>query len=124
MGKIEIAELERQIKEAPEKSLTRAVGDMLRDMAAVGGKAAELLAQDMKNKEMSIQKCADQLTAYAKKNQKAGCYWMSQEEARGLICGFYGIPEEKDTGNGDKGQQTEGREKKGTLELPDLFDLM
>lgn len=122
MGKIEIAELERQIKEAPEKSLPWAVGDMLRTMVAGGGRGAELVAQDLENKEMSLKKCADKLTAYAREHQKAGCYWMPPEEARRIIREFYGIPEE--TQEPERESEAEKREKRASLDLPDLFDLL
>lgn len=121
MGKTEIAELERQRKEAPEGSLTKAVGDMLWGMVTGGGIAAEVVAQDLENKEMSLKKCADKLTAYAREHQKAGCYWMPPEEAGRIIREFYGIPEEEAQ---ETEEETEKREKRAPLDLPDLFDLL
>lgn len=123
MEKTEIAELERQRNEAPEGSLTKAVGDMLRGMVAGGGIAAEVVAQDLENKEMSLKKCADKLTAYAREHQKAGCYWMPPEEAGRIIREFYGIPEEE-AQKPEREPQTEKREKRAPLDLPDLFDLI
>lgn len=123
MEKHIVAELERQMKDVEKKSLAWAVGDMLRGLVAGGGIAAEVVAQDLENKEMSLKKCADKLTAYAREHQKAGCYWMPPEEAGRIIREFYGIPEEE-AKEREREPETEKREKRAPLDLPDLFDLL
>ena len=59
----------------------RQMGEVVLMIAQENPHAAEVIATDLDNPEMSLQKCFDALRAYARKHQKAG-FW-------GCMCNSY-----------------------------------
>lgn len=90
--------LEDAIKKA--KGNARVIGKLLREMCNASPQAAELLRQDLENPEMSLEKCAEAMKAYAEKHQQDGCWsccvvgFEPDNEAVRVILDFYKIPAE------------------------------
>lgn len=90
--------LEDAIRKA--KGNARVIGKLLREMCNASPQAAELLRQDLENPEMSLEKCAEAMKAYAKKHQQDGCWsccvvgFEPDNEAVRVILDFYKIPAE------------------------------
>ena len=59
----------------------RQMGEVVLMIAQADERAAEVIAADLDNPEMSLQKCFDALYAYAKTHQKGG-FW-------GCMCNSY-----------------------------------
>lgn len=59
----------------------RQMGEVVLMIAEHNAHAAEVIAADLDNPEMSLQKCFDALRAYARKHQKGG-FW-------GCMCNSY-----------------------------------
>lgn len=72
-----------KIKEAVQaaEGNARQMGEVVLMIAQADEHAAEVIAADLDNPEMSFDKCFDALYAYAKKNQKGG-FW-------GCMCNSY-----------------------------------
>ncbi len=73
----------RKIREAVQaaKGNARQMGEVVLVIAQADEHAAEVIAADLDNPEMSLQKCFDALYEHAKKNQKGG-FW-------GCMCNRY-----------------------------------
>ena len=72
------------------------VGEQLKDICAGDPHCAELVAQDLENKDMSIQKAAGKIKAFADelhKKQKGNCVCVPPNEAEKIIRKVYGLPE-------------------------------
>ena len=91
--------LEAQIAGADDPGV-KAVGILLREICRMSPQAAELVGQDIENKDMDIRKCYDALRTYAGKHQSNGCWACpvigidSENEAVKVILDFYGVPAE------------------------------
>ena len=70
----------RETVEAAEGN-ARQMGEVVLMIAEHNAHAAEVIAADLDNPEMSLQKCFDALRAYARKHQKGG-FW-------GCMCNSY-----------------------------------
>lgn len=71
------------------------VGEQLKDICAADPHCAELVAQDLENKDMSLEKAAAKIKAYADelhKKQKGNCVCVPPNEAERIIREFYGLP--------------------------------
>lgn len=70
----------RKIREAVQaaEGNARRMGEVVLMIAQADEHAAEVIAADLDNPEMSLQKCFDELYEYAKKHQKNG-FW-------GCVC--------------------------------------
>lgn len=78
-----------------KQSVAYAIGEMLKEIAATGATAAELIAQDLEKENMSLAEAGKHLADAANKSANgSGSYAMTTEEAHGLLRKFYGIPEE------------------------------
>lgn len=73
----------QKIREAVQaaKGNARQIGEVVLMIAQADEHAAEVIAADLDNPEMSLQKCFDALYEHAKKNQKGG-FW-------GCMCNRY-----------------------------------
>lgn len=73
----------QKIREAVQSAEgnARQMGEVVLMIAQADEHAAEVIAADLDNPEMSFDKCFDALYAYAKKNQKGG-FW-------GCMCNSY-----------------------------------
>ena len=91
--------LEAQIAGAEDPGV-KAVGILLSEICRISPQAAELVEQDLENKDMSVRKCYAALRAYAKAHQSGGCWACPvigvdpENEAVKVILDFYGVPAE------------------------------
>lgn len=76
------------------------IGEVVLMIAAASDQAAEIIAADLDNEAMSLDKCFAALRAYARGHQQGGfwgCMCNSFDKANPVIqvvCDFYKIPEE------------------------------
>lgn len=69
------------------------VGEQLKEICAADPGCAELVAQDLDGKEMSLDKAAAKIKAYADKQPRKGnCVCVPPNVAEGIIREFYGLP--------------------------------
>ena len=69
------------------------VGEQLKEMCEKQPSIRELILQDLDVPEMSIQKAADKLKAYADKNHKsAKCFCITPLVSEKILREFYGLP--------------------------------
>ena len=71
------------------------VGEQLKDICAVDPACAELVTQDLENKDMSLEKATGKIKDYADelhKKQKGSCVCVPPNEAERIIREFYGLP--------------------------------
>ncbi len=82
----------------------RTIGEILREIGRISPQATQLIEEDLANPEMSLDKCADALTEYARKHQKISCWSCAvfgidpKNEAVKVILDFYKIPDDWLTG--------------------------
>lgn len=70
------------------------VGEQLKDICREDPACAEIVLQDLENKDMSIEAAERQIKAYAdKQNKKNGCVCIPPNVAERIIREFYGLPE-------------------------------
>mgnify|MGYP007044619194 FL=1 len=90
---------EKVMAEKPESG-ARQIGEVVLMIAAASDQAAEIIAADLDNEAMSLDKCFSALWDYARKHQSGGfwgCMCNSFDKANPVvqvICDFYKIPAE------------------------------
>ena len=90
---------EKVMAEKPESG-ARQIGEVVLMIAAASDQAAQIIAADLDNEAMSLDKCFAALRAYARKHQQGGfwgCMCNSFDKANPVIqvvCYFYKIPAE------------------------------
>ena len=90
---------EKVHKETPESGAHQ-IGEVVLMIAAASDQAAEIIAADLDNEAMSLDKCFAALRDYARKHQQGGfwgCMCNSFDKANPVvqvICDFYKIPAE------------------------------
>lgn len=94
---MEMLELKKQL-EAAGAPHVRGIGEILLHLGQQNEQIAELIEQDLANREMSIEACGKVLYDYAKKHQKGGSWacavfgMNSDNPVIKLILDFYKIP--------------------------------
>ena len=94
---MEMLELEKQL-EAASAPHVRGIGEILLYLGQQNEQIAELIEQDLANREMSINVCGKVLYDYAEKHQKAGSWACAvlgmnpENPVIKLILDFYKIP--------------------------------
>lgn len=94
------------------------VGQQLMDMCRADETCAQIVSEDLENKDMSIAAAAKQIKAWADeqhKKQKGNCVCVPPDVADRIIREFYGLPL-VNAGDGD-------REQEKIPEETDAFDL-
>lgn len=90
---------EKVMAEKPESGAHQ-IGEVVLMIAAASDQAAEIIAADLDNEAMSLDKCFAALRAYARGHQQGGfwgCMCNSFDKANPVIqvvCDFYKIPAE------------------------------
>lgn len=90
---------EKVMVEKPESG-ARQIGEVVLMIAAASDQAAEIIAADLDNESMSLDKCFAALRAYARGHQQGGfwgCMCNSFDKANPVvqvICDFYKVPTE------------------------------
>lgn len=88
-----ILQIEAQQKGKEHTSIYM-VGEQLKDIIGNDGYLAELAVQDLRNKEMSLEKCEAKIHARADELHKqhgGNCACVSPAEAEKIIREFYGL---------------------------------
>lgn len=70
------------------------VGEQLKDICRSDPHCAEIVAQDLENKDMSIEKAEKKIKAWADSHRKGNCAVVPPNVAEGIIREFYGLPEQ------------------------------
>ena len=98
--KMEVCMTVFEMIEAQQKGLEDTtvymVGQQLKDICRSDPACAEIVAEDLQNKEMSIAACEKKIKAYAdeiKAKKKVKAVGVSPEAAERIIRQFYGLPE-------------------------------
>ena len=94
-------------------------GEQLKDILREEPALAELVAQDLEKKDMSIAACERKIKARADeihKTAKGSGVAVSPWEADGIIRKFYGLPE-----RGEKPQPAAPQKQGGVIDLADFF---
>ena len=90
---------EKVMAEKPESG-ARQIGGVVLMIAAASDQAAQIIAADLDNEAMSLDKCFAALREYARKHQQGGfwgCMCNSFDKANPviqLVCDFYKMPAE------------------------------
>ena len=90
---------EKVMAEKPESG-ARQIGEVVLMIAAASDQAAQIIAADLDNEAMSLDKCFAALREYARKHQQGGfwgCMCNSFDKANPVIqvvCDFFKIPTE------------------------------
>lgn len=96
MGTLEDAIRKIEAQQPKEHTTVWCCGEQLKDILRAEPHLAELVAQDLENKSMSISKCEEKIKARADeihKSAKGGGAAVAPMEAEGIIRKFYGLPE-------------------------------
>lgn len=116
---------EKVMAEKPESG-ARQIGEVVLMIAAASDQAAQIIAADLDNEAMSLDKCFAALRDYARKHQQGGfwgCMCNSFDKANPVIqvvCDFYKIPAEAFA---DK-PETQALGQSQAAPVVDLLDLL
>ena len=116
---------EKVMAEKPESG-ARQIGEVVLMIAAASDQAAEIIAADLDNEAMSLDKCFAALREYARKHQQRGfwgCMCNSFDKANPVIqviCDFYKVPAEAFA---DK-PETQALGQQQAAPVVDLLDLL
>lgn len=77
------------------KEMTAAwmVGEQLKDICRREPGCQQIVAEDLANKDMSIENCEKKIKAYADKHRKGSCAVVPPNVAEDIIREFYGLPQ-------------------------------
>ncbi|MDO4173702.1 MAG: hypothetical protein Q4D42_02960 [Eubacteriales bacterium] len=103
-----------------EGSLEAGITEMLLNIAGRSPAAAELIAQDLRVKKMSIAAAAKHLTDYARKNKSGNGYYMTPKKAEELLRDFYKIPDVRE----EPARTLKPEAKKRHGKVVDLLDFL
>lgn len=116
---------EKVMAEKPESG-ARQIGEVVLMIAAASDQAAQIIAADLDNEAMSLDKCFAALRDYARKHQQGGfwgCMCNSFDKANPVIqviCDFYKVPAEAFA---DK-PETQALGQSQAAPVVDLLDLL
>lgn len=88
-----IAAIEEQQAKVKERSPQWMVGEQLKDICRREPKSAELIAQDLTVKEMSITEAEKKIKAFADKHKTGNFACVTPIEAEKILREFYGLSE-------------------------------
>lgn len=92
MEKLAIKRIEVQQKQAGNKGHIFAMGEQLKEICRNEPRAAELVAQDLTNPEMSLAKLKLTFDKFAQDHREGNESCITPDQADELIRKFYGIP--------------------------------
>ena len=70
-----------------------AVGEQLKDICRGSERLAELVSTDLDNKAMGLERAAQKIRDFAKKNKHGNVGFCGPQDADRLLREFYGLPE-------------------------------
>ena len=94
-----IQAIEAQQAKVKERSPQWMVGEQLKDICRMEPRSAELIAQDLQVKEMSITEAEKKIKAFADAHKTGGFACVTPMEADRILREFYGLPA---AGNADR----------------------
>lgn len=68
------------------------VGEQLKDICRREPGCAAIVAEDLQNKDMSLEACEKKIKAWADKHKKGSCAVVPPNVAEEIIREFYGLP--------------------------------
>ena len=122
-----IAAIEQQQAAVKPRSPQWMVGEQLKDICRREPKSAELIAQDLAVKEMSITEAEKKIKAFADKHKTGNFACVTPIEAEKILREFYGLPDPFEDGGtperGEESQETDNRksERRKVLDLADFL---
>lgn len=112
-----IAAIEEQQAKVKARSPQWMVGEQLKDICRREPKSAELIAQDLTVKEMSITEAEKKIKAFADKNKIGNFACVTPIEADKILREFYGLPDPfADGGLPDRGEESQEDERRNKSE--------
>lgn len=81
-----------EAQQPKERSAVWMVGEQLKDILRSEPHLAEIVAQDLEVKEMSLEECEKKIKAFADKNKTGSFACVVPAEAERIIREFYGLP--------------------------------
>lgn len=87
-----IKRIEEQQAKLKEGSAPWVVGEQLKDICRHEPKSAELIAQDLTNEEMSLEKAEKQIKKWADGHKTGNFAYVSPQKADEILRKFYGLP--------------------------------
>ena len=85
-----------RLQSGKENSPAWMIGQQLIDMIKDDGRIAPIIEEDLQNKDMSLEKCAEALKKHADEihsKNKGNCVCITPPEAEKVIRKFYGLPD-------------------------------
>jgi len=120
MGILEDTIQKIEAQQPKEHTTVWCCGEQLKDILRAEPHLAELVAQDLENKSMSISKCEEKIKeraneAHGKNGGTSAA--VSPSEAEGIIRRFYGLPDRKTQVASPQPQMS----AEGVIDLGDFF---
>ena len=100
------------------------VAEQLKDIVRTTPGAAELVAQDLTVKDMSIEECEKKIAAFAKQHRNGNSGFCGPADADRIIRGFYGLPAAGVTAPIQPAEQSAPAEDKPQRQTISLLDFM
>lgn len=115
--------IREKVMAEPPESGARQIGEVVLMIAGASEQAAAIIAADLDNPDMGLDKCFNALREYASKHQKGG-FWgcMCSRFDRGnpviqVVCEFFRVPKEAF-------EEPLKAQALGTAQAVDLLDLL
>lgn len=112
-----IAAIESQQAKLEEDSMPWVVGEQLKDICRMEPRSAELIAQDLEVKEMSIVAAEKKIKAFADGHKKGNSSGVSGRQADRILREFYGLTAAGAPAPAPSPEQTDGK----VFHLEDFF---
>lgn len=115
---------------AAQSMTAQAIGLMLVEIARAYPKTREIVERDLENQALSLEKCAEEMKAHAKKHQKGGVWACPvlgidrKNQAVQVVCKFYGISLDEMPEGCETGRQNTPAGKTERAGMIDLLDLL
>ena len=97
-----------ELQKGKENTAPWMVGEQLKDICRREPQLETVVLEDLENPDMSLEKCEQQIKAWADKQKRTGnCVCVAPNVAEGIIRKFYGLGEgaaKKEEGTSDPGQ--------------------
>lgn len=88
-----VRKIEEQQKELKKQNAAWYVGEQLKELAERQERWAELIAQDLNNKEMGLAAAEKKIREWADKHRTGNVAVVPPEQAEKILRQFYGLPE-------------------------------
>lgn len=117
--KMAIAAIEKQ-QEGRKKDAAWMVGEQLKDICRREAHSAEIVLEDLGNKQMAITEAEKKIAERARKNRQGNCGCVTPWEAEEIIREFYGLGAATEDVPADEEDQRPSRDGK-ILDLADFL---